>query len=353
MAGEDRAAPDALAIKKLVEALGTRPYDFDFYQAIRRLEGLYPDKPRIGQSPRPSDEPIRLGQEPSMGFAPSTLATFRPAEGETPARLGVLFFGLLGPNGPLPLHLTEYARDRMRNSGDRTLVWFLDMFHHRLLSLFYRMWANAQPTVNFDRPESDRFALYVGSLFGIGMPSLRNRDDFPDLAKLHYAGQMVCQTRHGDGLRAILGDFFGLPVELDQFVGQWLELPEDSWCRLGAAREVSALSRSITVGSRTWECQGKFRIVFGPLRHSEYLALLPGSESLERLVSLVRSYIGDEFDWDMRLIMKKEEVPALQLGGEQRLGWTSWLTVGPLKRDAGDLTFDPLPAAADARVSFH
>jgi type VI secretion system protein ImpH len=353
MAGEDRTAADAVEIGRLMEALRQKPYDFDFYHAIRRLECLHRDKPRIGQSLRPVDDPIRLGQEPSLGFAPSTIAWFRPAVGESPPRMGVNFFGLLGPNGPLPLHLTEYARDRLRNAGDPTFVRFLDMFHHRMLSLFYRMWASAQPTVNFDRPEQDRFSVYAGSLFGIGMPSLRDRDDFPDLAKLHHTGQLVCQTRHADGLRAILADFFRLPVEVERFVGQWLELPEDFWCRLGAAREVSTLGESVTIGSRTWECQSKFRVVFGPLGYEDYQALLPGGESLKCLVALVRNYTGDELDWDMKLILKKDEVPALQLGVEQRLGWTSWLAGGPRQKDADDLTLDPLPAAAPARGSFH
>ena len=127
---------------------------------------------------------------------------------DAPPRLAVNFFGLFGPNGPLPLHLTEYARNRLRAESDPTLVRFIDLFHHRMLTLFYRVWAAAQPTVSFDRPETDRFALYVGSLFGLGMPSLRNRDAFPDLARLHYAGQLACQTRHPDGLNAMISDYF-------------------------------------------------------------------------------------------------------------------------------------------------
>lgn len=349
MAGEDRTPPDPL---RAIEALRQRPWEFDFYQAVRRLECLHPDKPRVGCSLRPVDDPVRLGQEPSLGFAPSTVASFEPAReadggGEAgPARLTVLCFGLLGPNGALPLHLTEYARDRLRNAGDPTFARFLDMFHHRMLSLFYRAWASAQPAVHFDRPESDRFALYLGSLFGIGMPSLRDRDELPDHEKLHFAGQLACQTRHRDGLKAMLGGFFGLPVEIDRFVGQWLVLPEGFWCRLGEDREVSTLGRSVTVGSRTWECQTKFRIVLGPLTYEQYLDLLPGTGSLARLVALVRGYTGDELDWDMRLILKKEEVPALRLGGDQRLGWTSWLAGGPREKDAEDFTLDPLPDAA-------
>lgn len=343
MAGEDRTGARAL---ELSAALAREPHKFDFFQAIRRLECAFPLKPRVGQSKRPVDDPVRLGQEPSLAFAPSSLARFEPEDGSgRPSRLAVFFFGLLGPNGPLPLHLTEYARDRLRNSSDPTFARFLDLFHHRMLGLFYRAWAGGQPTANFDRPGSDRFALYVGALFGLAMPSLRDRDAFPDLAKLHYAGQLVCHTRHAEGLRLVLGDFFGLPVGIEEFVGQWLELPESYLCRLGESLETSALGRTVTVGSRTWECQHKFRIRIGPLSLTDYESLLPGGAGLERLIALVRNYAGDELAWDVRLILKGSEAPPLRLGGSGRLGWTTWLTDRPLGQDAADLSLNPLAAA--------
>jgi len=138
MADADRTATHALT---LLRDLQERPYDFGFFQAVRRIENLYRDKPRTGASSHASDDPVRLVQEPTTAFAPSTLASFTPGEGKAKPRLSSYFFGLLGPNGPLPLHLTEYGRDRLRNAGDATFVRFLDLFHHRLLSLFYRAWA--------------------------------------------------------------------------------------------------------------------------------------------------------------------------------------------------------------------
>ena len=150
---------------------------------------------------RPAQDAVRLAQEPSVEFAPATLAGWEPASRTAPpARLLVHFFGLFGPDGALPLHLTEYARDRRRNHRDPTFQRFADIFHHRALSLFYRAWANSRPTVSFDRPEEDRFALYVGALIGLGMDSLRDRDAMPDLTKLHFAGHLACQTRHAEGL---------------------------------------------------------------------------------------------------------------------------------------------------------
>src|SRR3954468_14583049 len=112
------------------------PYRYDFYQTMRRLECLYAEKPRWGMALRPVDEPLRLGQDPDLSFAPAPLAALEAARGNRPARLQGRLFGLLAPNGPLPLHITEYARARLRHENDPTLSRFLDVFHHRFLTLF-------------------------------------------------------------------------------------------------------------------------------------------------------------------------------------------------------------------------
>lgn len=338
MAGEDRPETPALALEQDLER---EPFRFDFYQALRRLECAHRESPRLGLGRRPEQDPLRLSQEPSLAFAPATLASYRPSQEGEPGRLAVFFFGLFGPNGPLPLHLTEYARDRLRNGSDPTLARFLDIFHHRMLTFFYRAWARAQPTANFDRPDEDRFALYVGSLFGLGMESLRNRDALPDLAKLRHAGLLACQTRHADGLLSTLADFFRLPVRLEEFVGQWLELSGDEICRLGESAECASLGRSVTLGSRAWECQQKFRITLGPLTFGTYEEFLPGRDNLRRIDALVQNYLGQEFAWDVRLILRRDQVPGLRLDGRGRLGWTTWLASWPPAEHPQDLILCP------------
>jgi len=343
MAGETRHAASAVA---LFQELAAAPHGISFYEALRRIECAHPDNARQGCSARPDDDPVRLAQQPSLAFAASTIAAFETATGPRPPRLEVLFFGLLGPNGPLPLHVTEYVRDRERNSRDPTLARFLDLFHHRMLSLFYRAWASAQPAVSLDRPDSDRFGDYVGSLFGIGMPGLRDRDAMPDLAKLHYAGHYASQTRNADGLRAILGDFFKLRVRLDECVGEWLQLPEESCLRLGESPDTGSLGINAIAGAEVWEAQVKFRIVFGPLDFHQYRRLLPGGDSLKRLVAVVRNYIGDQLDWELQLKLEATEVPPLRLGEVGQLGWTTWLAAQPFTEDADDLHLYPLDHAA-------
>jgi type VI secretion system protein ImpH len=332
-----------------MQALEEAPYEFGFFQALRRIECANSSKPRLGQAARPADEPLRLCQEPSLSFAPSTLSSFEPAGNGRAARLSVRFFGLFGPNGPMPLHLSEYARDRLRNAGDPTLTAFADLFHHRLLTLFFRAWANANPVVSFDRPESDRFSVYAAALVGRGMPSLRKRDAVPDLAKLHYAGRFACGTRNAEGLTAVLADFFRLPVAIEEFVGHWLELPTDARWRLGSSRSTGQMGIGTVIGPRVWDRQYKFRVRFGPLGIDDYRRLLPGGPSLIRLVAMIRNYLGDELEWDLNLILRKEETPRIKLGKQGQLGWTTWLASRAPERDAQDLRLRALDYADPPR----
>lgn len=322
---------------KFYDELSAAPYRYDFYQALRRLECLYDSKPRWGQALRPIDEPIRLGQDPDLSFAPASLASFERRDGRTP-RLQVRLFGLFGPNGPLPIHLTEYARERLQHSGDATFSRFLDIFHHRFLALFYRAWAQAQPHVNRDRPKDDRFTVYIGSFVGMAPAALRDRDTIPDLAKFFHVGSLIRQVRNPEGLKHILEHFFRVPAKIEEFVGHRMFLHASDRSFLGG--EGAPLGSGAVLGSSVWDRQHKFRIHLGPLTLAQYESFLPGGATLGKLVDWVRMYFGFELDWDVRLQLNQEEVPKLTLGKRQRLGFTTWLGHRKSEACAGDLCLD-------------
>jgi type VI secretion system protein ImpH len=322
----------------LFAALAESPHSYDFYQTLRRLECLFDTKPRWGHARRPSDEAVRFGQEPELSFAPAPLASFRAGRDGRPPQLQVRLFGLFGPNGPLPLHITEYARERLRNAGDPTLSRFLDVFHHRLITLFYRAWAQAQPHVNRDRPGEDRFAAYLGSFFGMAPAAFRKRDVVPDHAKFFHVGALIRQTRNAEGLRAILQQFCRVPVQIEEFVGHWMILDGRERTYLG--RDSSRLGTSAVAGGRVWDRQYKFRLRIGALTLQQYEAFLPGGTLIQKLVDWVRLYLTFELQWDVCLVLRKDQVPPLSLGRSGRLGWTTWLGTRRAGTHADDLCFD-------------
>ena len=326
------------ARKELLRQLQDEPHKFGFFQAVRLLENAHPGLPRIGTSLRLRDDPIRFAQAPSLSFAPAALARFEPAQGDAPPTLHQRFFGLFGANGPLPLHMTEYARERARRMpSDRALVRFLDMFHHRLLSLLYRAWAEASPAVSLDRPDDDPFSRWVGSLAGYGQSTLAARDAVPDSARLAVAGILGRSVHGAEGLERILNDFFRVPVKVHQWQAYWMRLPEDAHTRIGLRNAPVALGQSAVVGARVWDCQNRFRIEIGPLTRAQYERFLPGGESLKRLKDWVLNYVGYELSCEMHLVLMKEEVPEVRLGAAGALGWTSWLGRRPSPADADDL----------------
>lgn len=336
-----RPSPESARRAEFFHALEARPFSFDFYQALRRIECLFADKPRVGAAPRPADEPVRLGQEPALDFAPATISALKRGPEGTPPRLEVRFLGLLGPNGPLPLHLTDYARDRLLHAGDATFARFLDLVNHRFLALFYRAWAQAQPTVSLDRPKEDRFAAYVGALIGIGAPRMQRRDATQDAAKLHFSGLLARHARNRDGLEALLVGYFGIPARVEEFVGHWMPLPADDRARLGSRAANASLGRGSVIGGSMWDRQHRVRIHLGPLTLAQYEDFLPGGRAIGRLVAWLRTYFAWEFEWDAALSLKRAEVPRVRLGDFGRLGWTTWLGRRREPTDAADLLLDP------------
>jgi type VI secretion system protein ImpH len=338
-AKEEASAARYEARKELLRRLQEEPHKFGFFQAVRLLEAAHPGLPRIGTSLRLRDDPIRFAQPPSLSFAPAAIAGFTPADGESPPVLHQRFFGLFGPNGPLPLHMTEYARERARRMpSDRALVRFLDMFHHRLLSLLYRAWAEASPTVSLDRPDNDPFSRWVGSIAGYGQATLTHRDAVPDGARLAMAGILGRSVKGAEGLERVLNDFFRVPVRVHQWEPHWMRLPEDAHSRIGLRNAPVGLGQNAVAGAKVWDCQNRFRIEIGPLTLVQYKRFLPGGESLRRLKDWVLNYIGYELSCEMHLLLNKDEVPEAQIGaGGGALGWTSWLGQRSSPEPAGDL----------------
>lgn len=318
-------APVSTGAGALAQALQARIQDFTPFAALRAIERCHPQQPRLGESARASDDVLRLRHTPSLAFAPRALERYVPATADRPAALYGVFLGLFGPNAPLPLHLTEYAIERAQQAKDGTFAAFTDVFHHRMLSLFYRAWAQAQPTVQAERAASDQFRAWLDALVGIASPHLRERDALPDDARRYHAGRFGAATRTPEGLRAVLQTLFDWPVQVQEFLAEWMRLPADAHLHLGLGPRTARLGVDSVVGAHVRGAQQRVRIRLGPLPRIAFQRFLPGGQALRQLTAAVRSYLGDEFGWELQLLLKADEVPTPQLARNSRLGLDTWL----------------------------
>lgn len=301
---------------------------FEAFQLLRLIECANPGKARLGVAARPTQEPVRLGQDPELRFSSTQVTSYTPADGSMPERVA-LDFGLLGPQGPMPLHLTEYVRARSRQHGDRAFERFLDLFHHRMSCLRYRAWAATQPVIGRDRRGDDRFAGYVSSLCGLTHGPGSAESPIDEGSRLGAAGLLGDRRRHPAGLVALLARACEVPVSIEPFIGQWLPAPDRAGMRFGA-RARGILGDGYVLGRRVWDRQHKFRIVFGPLDAAQSERLLPGTAGYSRIVAWVELYVGTTLDVEVELRLMHGAAPPMRLGVSSRLARSTWL--GPANR---------------------
>ena len=189
-------------------------------------------------------------------------------------RLKARFLGMFGPQGALPLTTTEEAHSWLLERDD-AFPRFVDIFQRRFLALFFRAWADARPIAQHDRPDEDRFRAYIGAMIGIGTPAFRDADSISDFAKLPYAGLLAARVKSVSRLRAFLSSYLETRVEIDEFVGSWLELDPSERTRLGAAN--SRLGQDCVAGASMYTVSDKFRIRVFVRDIKHFREFLPGS----------------------------------------------------------------------------
>lgn len=339
MATTSRTSDIDLKDEEIERKLREQPYRFEFFQAVHLLERLFPQRKPVGLFKKPSEEVAQFGSHATLSFPASQIQAIDWQEGNAP-KLTVNFMGLTGPMGVLPLYYTELVANRIR-SGDRGLRDFLDLFNHRMISLFYRAWEKYRFVIAYERGDRDRFTHYLKDLIGLGTASLEDRQALPDDSLLYYAGLLAQKPRSATALQQILSDYFEVPVEIEQFAGAWYRLETGSQCQFMDEGNISEeLGGGAVVGNEVWTQESRVRIKMGPLALSQYLDFLPSGSAFEPLRALTKFFSNGEIDFEVQLILKREDVPPCELGADgdaaPRLGWVTWAKTASKEADAGD-----------------
>ncbi len=351
MAITDRTAPDALT------DLRQRAPQYEFFQALRLVDAAHLHLPPLGEAAGPHDEAVRIGFDPALGFAATDFAPELPA-GEPAAadptavepaanvfvtepdrlRLHSRGLGLLGPNGPLPLSVTEQIRAALLHDKDAAPLHFIEMLQHRLISLFYRAYGQARASVQADRPESDHFSLYLGALFG-RHEAVAGRDAFGDAARLYFTGRYAAATRSAEALEAIIVHEFNVGATVTPFALGWLRLETAAQTALGQPGETSALGVATIAGSRVRDRQCQIHLRLGPMPLFQFEGFLPAGKNFAPLAAMVQEFTRGELFCRLQLVLRRDDVPPTILGQQGRLGHVSWLGQPRAGHDAADTEF--------------
>lgn len=334
-----------MILRALEARLRRTPSAFGFFQAVRLLERMRPGRKRVGGFDDPGDEVVRFRTPVPFAFPAAEVESLELPEDEAGrAQMTVDFMGLTGPSGVLPHPYSTLVWERER-ARDSALHDFLDLFHHRLLSLFYRAWRKHRFTLPVESGDPDALATHLLDVAGVGIEPVRQALRVPQEAVAFYAGLLAMQPPGAVALEQLLGDYFGVAVEVRQFTGSWSPLLRQDLTELDEEENgpPGRLGGGAVVGDEVWDPQGAIRVRIGPLTREQFDAFLPTGSAHEMLHALTRLFSGLQLEVEAQLVLARDEVPGVVLGSEReaprQLGWTTWMRSAAFDHDADEATF--------------
>ncbi len=321
MAAENRTNHDRVA-----ETLAARGRNFSFFQLVRLLERRA--QARVGGSGPADAEAVRFRPESSLGFPANDVIAVEPlADSAARLRVTTSFLGLYGSTSPLPI---SYGEEVLWEDPERGRVRdFLDIFHHRLISLLYRCWCKYRYPIEFEYQRDNLVTPRLFAFLCLGSPALMQSAGISDSWRLlHFAGMFQRQPHSAADLERILSDYFdGLPAEVEQCTGRWIPIREEQITRLGQSN--CSLGADCSLGERVFGRMTSFRVWLGPMAHDRMLDFLPDQDNYALLRHVVEFFVKDPLEFDVGF--RVQDLPGLQLTSDAssqasaRLGWNAWL----------------------------
>lgn len=346
----------------VIEALRNEPHRVSFYQAVRLLERasvfeqqtqshqeLKTNSQPVAQFTPPTTELLLFSAQVTLGFPNSEIIKVEQQTIETNVgprlrwRMIISFLGLTGSIGVLPFHYTELVFQRLKLK-DNSLQKFLDLFHHRTASLFYQAGVKYRLPISYERNklrqqrkrQLDSHTHALLSLIGLGTDHLLENLDAPYESKIFFSGLLSQRVRPSISIKRMISHYFAVPVNIEEFVGEWQDLVPDVRSRMPTRQnpkgQNACLGRSAILGGKGWFAQGKMRVILGPLNDQQYQQFAPGTPTLRHLNEMVQNYTGSEVECDYVIKVDRKHIPnriQLQQKKAPIIGWNTWLATEP------------------------
>jgi len=295
-----------------------------FQAVLLVVERLREAHPHLGQDEL--YDQLEFQANPSLGFPASDIdrVEFFNEHGQTRARLRCNLMGLVGSGSPLPAFYGEQALgDSEEGNPTRN---FLDLFHHRLQRLMLPIWKKYRYHVSFESGAIDPFSTQLFALIGLGGEEIRRAQELNWKRLLPYLGLLSLRAHSAALIEAVLRYYFKhAELNIEQCIERRVAVLGEQRNCLGLANTM--LGESMVLGQSVRDRSGKFRIHIRELDWQRFHEFLPIGFGYQPLRALVRFTLRDPLDYDIRLVLRHEEIRELRIGEQNvcRLGWTSWL----------------------------
>jgi type VI secretion system protein ImpH len=320
-------APQRRPVLGVIARLEAAPYRFQFMQAVRlvliwlRREGI--------PSERALRHVLRFRNSLSLTFPASeieslsiALAADTPKPGTvTGIQLTPAFMGLLGANGTLPLHYTEWIAAHEYAERDESIRTCLDLFSDRTVGLFFRAWTKYRPEHVIDVDGEDPYRPLLLSLGS--RPAAQPRAHTDDIAPhadamVFYIGLLRQRPMSAAALSCILPDYFGVPIAIEQFVGGWDDIADTRQCRMGGGN--ATLGHSGALGVRAWRHDLGVTLHIGPLCKADFERFLPDTAGARALAAILALVGIPGLRYMAHVMLRPEDVAPLDLVGGAKPG---------------------------------
>jgi type VI secretion system protein ImpH len=327
--------------------LSSREARSQFIPLVALLERLLGGEVRVGADGPLALEKLRFSHDHTLTFSTSDVSLLRfasdgggagpweepagAAHDRIKAQLTSTFLGLTGAVSPLPTYMAE----EVAHDDDDTPVLrnFLDIFHHRFISLMYRAATRFDFALEYLSGGRDAWSKRVQNLTGVDAFAPERRTRLAPGLVLRIAPVLATRRRSAAALEAAVSEVLRLGearTRVHQFLATWAPLAEADRIRLGV--ENSHLGRGMLLGRRVLSRAGKFRISVGPVPGAVRTRLQAGGDLFDRVRGVVELAAPAGLEWDLEIT--SDERPAMKLSSTagSKLGQESWLAGG---RDGG------------------
>lgn len=314
------------ALMQQVESLLPK---MNFYRFCQLLEQITSNKHTIGITDSPVSDPIRFAPTVERSFPAGELKCIERSDySERPATVRTRFLGLYGVDSNLPSILSDDIS--MQMDGYEGITDFLDIFNHRILTQFYRIWLKYHYPASFLYGGEDPVSKCLIGLTGLGIKGTEVQIESPTSRFLALLGLITQRTRPAEGIEGMIRIVVpNCQVSVQEFYPIWVSVTERS--RL--LERQTQLDGSSILGRHFRDSTQTVRIRITPNSHDDIISFLPDGQFYQDIMALLRFYLGYRVDAQLELKIERNNMPITRLRTTRsRLGQTSSL-INPFAKD--------------------